>query len=175
MGIRITGGLFRGRIIDSPTGMLVRPTGARTREAVFNILQDVSSFKVLDLFAGSGVMGIEAISRGASSVVVVENNKKQAQSIKNNYRKLQIERNLTLFEKDALSIESHLENLKFDLIYGDPPFKEDYPDLRKFLEYLEPSGVAIFECPSRKLPAWAEEAKIRKYGESSLVFFRKEP
>ena len=90
MGIRVTGGLFRGRVINSPEGLLVRPTGARTREAVFNILQDVSGFSVLDLFAGSGIMGIEALSRGASSVVAVENNRTQALAIKNNYRHLQI-------------------------------------------------------------------------------------
>jgi len=174
MGIRITGGMLRGRIIDSPSGLSVRPTGARTREAVFNILQDVSGFSVLDLFSGSGIMGIEAISRGASSVVAVENNRKQAISLRNNYRKLQIENNLTLWERDVLSLEFSHEKKTFDLIYADPPFTETYPDLRKFLDFLSPDGVAIFECPSRAIPEWALEGKVRRYGESSLAFFWKD-
>ena len=174
MGIRVTGGLFRGRVINSPEGLLVRPTGARTREAVFNILQDVSGFSVLDLFAGSGIMGIEALSRGASSVVAVENNRTQALAIKNNYRHLQIEKSLTLLEKDALTLDSVLASYQFDLIYADPQFIKEYPDLRKFLDFLSPDGVAIFECPSRAIPEWALEGKVRRYGESSLAFFWKD-
>ncbi|MEE1277048.1 MAG: 16S rRNA (guanine(966)-N(2))-methyltransferase RsmD [Fibrobacteraceae bacterium] len=174
MGIRVTGGLFRGRVINSPEGLLVRPTGARTREAVFNILQDVSGFSVLDLFAGSGIMGIEALSRGASSVVAVENNRAQALAIKTNYRHLQIEKSLTLLEKDALTLDSVLASYQFDLIYADPPFVKEYPDLRKFLDFLSPDGVAIFECPSRAIPEWALEGKVRRYGESSLAFFWKD-
>ena len=70
MPIRITGGDLRGRMVPSPPSMKTRPTGSRTREALFNILQSVDGFRMLDLFAGSGIMGIEALSRGASHVVV---------------------------------------------------------------------------------------------------------
>ena len=72
MPIRITGGDLRGRMVPSPPSMKTRPTGSRTREALFNILQSVDGFRMLDLFAGSGIMGIEALSRGASHVVAVE-------------------------------------------------------------------------------------------------------
>ena len=181
MPIRITGGALRGRNIPSPPTMKTRPTGSRTREALFNILQSVDGFRVLDLFAGSGIMGVEALSRGASSVVAVEMAHSQARLLLQGYKSLSLESRLTLLEKNALTLEKELvcgtEN--FDLIYADPPFKDmEYPDLRKFWEWLNPGGVAVFEAPSKKLPAWAQgesdagRLQIRRYGESSLLVFR---
>jgi 16S rRNA (guanine966-N2)-methyltransferase len=86
-----------------------------------------------------------------------------------------------LLEKNALNIEKELlcSERGFDLIYADPPFKDmEYPDLRKYWEWLNPGGVAVFEAPSRNLPAWVKEAseaglvQVRRYGESSLVIYR---
>ena len=181
MPIRITGGLLRGRNVPSPDTSKTRPTGSRTREALFNILQGVEGFRVLDLFAGTGIMGIEAISRGAASVVAVEMAHAQARLVLQAYKSLSLEKQLTLFEKNALTLEkeSLCVSEGFDLIYADPPFKDmEYPDLRKFWDWLNPGGVAVFEAPSRNLPAWAKEAsdagtvQVRRYGESSLVIYR---
>ena len=88
MAIRITGGTFRGRQIASPLTSKTRPTGAMAREALFNILQNVEGFHVLDLFAGSGCVGIEAVSRGAESVTAVEKNGAQARSLAASYKSL---------------------------------------------------------------------------------------
>ncbi|WP_407441084.1 16S rRNA (guanine(966)-N(2))-methyltransferase RsmD [Fibrobacter sp.] len=181
MPIRITGGSLRGRNVPSPDGNKTRPTASRTREALFNILQGVENFRVLDLFAGSGIMGIEAISRGASSVVAVELNHSQAHLVYNAYKALNLSSKLTLLEKNALALpkDGLCANEGFDLIYADPPFKGmEYPDLRSFIDWLNPGGVAVFEAPSRDLPLWAklDEAEkkvdIRKYGESSLLIYR---
>ena len=126
-------------------------------------------------------MGIEALSRGASHVVAVEMAHSQAHLILQAYKALSLESKLTLFEKNALTLEKELlcSQNGFDLIYADPPFKDmDYPDLRAFWQWLNPGGVAVFEAPSRKLPAWANEEsdagrlQIRRYGESSLLVFR---
>lgn len=181
MPIRITGGSLRGRNVPSPEGNKTRPTASRTREALFNILQGVENFRVLDLFAGSGVMGIEAISRGAASVTAVELNHSQAHLVYNAYKALNLLPKLNLLEKNALSLSKDelCKNEGFDLIYADPPFKGmEYPDLRSFLEWLNPGGVAVFEAPSRDLPAWAKQdetekkVNVRKYGESSLLIYR---
>lgn len=183
MPIRITGGDYRGRNVPSPDTSKTRPTASRTREALFNILQGVENFRVLDLFAGTGIMGIEAISRGASSVVAVEMAHAQSRLVLQAYKSLALESRLTLLEKNALTLsrDELCSEDGFDLIYADPPFKDmEYPDLRPFVEWLNPGGVAVFEAPSRNLPAWAKEAEtageasIRKYGESSLVIFRKD-
>lgn len=184
MPIRITGGEFRGRNVPSPDTMKTRPTASRTREALFNILQGVDGFRVLDLFAGSGIMGIEAISRGASNVTAVEMAHAQARLIFNAYKALNLNSRLTLLETNALTLSKKTlcsEN-GFDLIYADPPFKDmEYPDLRIFLDWLNPGGVAVFEAPSRNLPKWAKDdelekkVNIRKYGESSLLIYRSRP
>lgn len=181
MPIRITGGTLRGRNVPSPDTSKTRPTGSRTREALFNILQGVENFRVLDLFAGTGIIGIEAISRGAAGVVAVEMAHSQARLVYQAYKALGLSEKITLLEKNVLTLEKGLlcsEN-GFDLIYADPPFKDmEYPDLRKYWEWLNPGGVAVFEAPSRNLPAWVKEAdesgtvQVRRYGESSLVIYR---
>ena len=181
MPIRITGGLMRGRNVPSPETSKTRPTASRTREALFNILQGVEGFRMLDLFAGTGIMGIEALSRGAAHVVAVEMAHSQARLVYQAYKALSLDKQITLYEKNALTLdkESLCAEEGFDLIYADPPFKDmEYPDLRKYWEWLNPKGVAVFEAPSRNLPAWAKEAsdegklQIRRYGESSLLVYR---
>jgi 16S rRNA (guanine966-N2)-methyltransferase len=179
MPIRITGGLMRGRNVPSPETSKTRPTASRTREALFNILQGVENFRMLDLFAGTGIMGIEAISRGAASVIAVEMAHAQARLVWQAYKALSIDSKLTLLEKNVLSLdkETLCREGGFDLIYADPPFKDmEYPDLRPFYEWLNPGGVAVFEAPSRKIPAWVQEldnVQVRRYGESSLVIYRR--
>ena len=179
MPIRITGGLLRGRNIESPDSMKTRPTASRTREALFNILQGVEGFRMLDLFAGSGIMGLEAISRGAASVTAVELARVQARMIERSYKSVGVFDKLKLLETNVLTLKKEVLCAEdgFDLIYADPPFKDmDYPDLRPFIDWLNPGGVAVFEAPSRKLPGWATEegfqGQVRRYGESSLIIFR---
>ena len=107
----------------------------------------------------------------------------QAHLLLQGYKALSLEKNLTLYEKNVLALEK--EELcaegGFDLIYADPPFKDmEYPDLRSFWQWLNLGGVAVFEAPSRNLPAWVKEAsdagtvQVRRYGESSLVIYRPE-
>lgn len=172
---------MRGRNVPSPETSKTRPTASRTREALFNILQGVENFRMLDLFAGTGIMGIEAISRGASSVVAVEMAHSQARLVYQAYKALGIIDKLTLLEKNALTLEREALCAEegFDLIYADPPFKDmQYPDLRKYWEWLNVGGVAVFEAPSKNLPAWVKEAdeagtvQVRRYGESSLIIYR---
>ena len=175
MSIRITGGMLRGRNVPSPDSMKTRPTASRTREALFNILQSVDGFRMLDLFAGSGIMGLEALSRGAASVIAVEMVHSQARMVYQAYKALGQESKLQLLEANALTLDrdKFCKDKGFDLIYADPPFKNmEYPDLRPFIDWLEPGGVAVFEAPSRAIPAWASDAEVRRYGESSLLVYR---
>ena len=179
MPIRITGGFLRGRNIESPDSMKTRPTASRTREALFNILQGVDGFRMLDLFAGSGIMGLEAVSRGAVSVTAVELARPQARMIERSYKAMGVDSKLKLLETNVLTLKKEIvcADGGFDLIYADPPFKDmDYPDLRPFIEWLNPGGVAVFEAPSRKLPGWATgddfQGQVRRYGESSLIIFK---
>jgi 16S rRNA (guanine966-N2)-methyltransferase len=186
--IRITGGALRGRLIPSPAGKGVRPTSSVAREALFNVLQSAlpgllcpQGFAVLDLFAGSGIMGFEALSRGARFVESVEMNRTQALAIQNAALNLKVNNNIKV---NCISVEKWLRDngarqASFDLVYADPPFTQEYPDLRPFLAVLRAGGRAVFEHPTKKPPAWIteaaakEECQVRKYGESSIAIFSK--
>jgi len=174
MSIRITGGELRGRMVPSPAGGATRPTSSLARQALFNILVSVDGFVVLDLFAGSGIVGIEALSRGAARVHAVENSKVQGKVLLKAYQDLGLSDRTSLHACDVLALPTRPfpDVGSFDLIYADPPFVNTYPDLRPFLSWLAPGGTAVFEAPSRALPSWAEEATSqRRYGESTLLMF----
>lgn len=172
MAIRITGGNWGGRFVKSPDGRDTRPTSSITRQALFNILaEDIEGALVLDLFAGSGVISAEALSRGAQHSTLIEMGKSQSQLLRSNFECLGALSQVRIISQDALKLDPSVLG-KFHLIYADPPFTKSYPDLRNFLACLVEGGTAVFEMPSRNLPAWSEEAiMLRKYGESTLAFF----
>jgi 16S rRNA (guanine966-N2)-methyltransferase len=126
--MRIIGGLYRSRLISMPKGAEIRPTQDKVRQAIFNILQDVSGKTVLELFAGSGAFGIEAISRGARHVTFVENNNKCVQTIAENLDSLKVEASLyRIIRANALEVAAGLEKKegRFDLVFLDPPYHQD--------------------------------------------------
>jgi len=170
--MRITAGDLRGRVLPPLKEKGVRPTSSKTREALFNILGAVDGFNVLDLYSGTGSIGFEAISRGARQVTAVEISSKLLQAIKETAEKWKISEKVICHRNDVLRFATQ-NTEKYDLIFADPPFGEEYPDLRIFLPRLNEGGFAVFEMPSRNMPKWASEAmKIRNYGESSLAVFQ---
>lgn len=125
--VRIIGGKWRSRIIRFDDAEGLRPTTDRIRETVFNWLQPyIHQSRCLDLFAGSGVLGFETLSRGARELVFIEQNKKTSNSLRDNINRLQAE-NVTVYNQDALAwlqsaqSEQHC-NERFDLVFLDPPF-----------------------------------------------------
>ena len=172
--MRITAGDLRGRALLPLKDKGVRPTSSKTREALFNIIGEVRGFSVLDLYAGTGAIGFEAISRGASSASMVEISSNLLQAIKETAQKWEIAEKVICHRNDVLRFAAQTLQSpeRYDLIFADPPFSKEYPDLRIFLPRLNEGGFAIFEVPSRAMPTWASEAKkVRSYGESSLLIF----
>ena len=124
--MHIFSGLYKNKKIISPKGLETRPTSGRLREALFNICQsEVSGSSFLDLFSGSGAMGLEALSRGAKQVTFVDNNKESIQSIQVNIKSFGIEKESLVIEGDVFSIIKKLakQQKKFDIIYVDPPYE----------------------------------------------------
>jgi 16S rRNA (guanine966-N2)-methyltransferase len=184
--IRITGGEFRGRILKTPKGERTRPTQARLRQALFNSLQNyISEARVLDLFAGSGALGLESLSRGASSVVMVEDSRQAIKLIESNARDLGVSKQITLLGETVEHARKELVRLgPFDIVLADPPYAGGWEmkllnDL-PWEELLAPGGHFSLEWGTQKsqVEALPDEVfqlvKVREknYGDSVLTTYR---
>jgi 16S rRNA (guanine966-N2)-methyltransferase len=117
--LRVVAGELRGRRLQAPRGTRTRPTADRVREALFSMLGDISGANVLDLYAGSGALGIEALSRGAASAVFVDRDPRAAAAVKRNLASLGLEQRVV--REDALRFLARAEG-SFDLVFCDPPY-----------------------------------------------------
>ena len=185
--LRITSGIFRGRVIHAPTGTRTRPTQARLRQALFNSLQfEIPDARVLDLFAGSGALGFEALSRGAREVVFVENSKPAIKLIEKNAEDLKVTSLIRILPVSLESAWGSLEKTQpFDLILADPPYAGGWE--RKLLEeapwekVLKVEGYFCLEWGRLKsqvdeLPdevSCLEKVREKNYGDSLLTTYRR--
>ncbi|MFA6859906.1 MAG: 16S rRNA (guanine(966)-N(2))-methyltransferase RsmD [Clostridia bacterium] len=174
--MRIIAGKYKGKTIDAPKGDHARPTADMVRQALFTKLQFfIGGKSVLDLFAGSGAIGIEAISRGATEVVFVDENPLSISCIKKNLEKI-TEKGLVLETNYAMAIKK-LAGKKFDLIYIDPPYASNLylPALRLIFEreLLAPNGIVVCEhlASEEILPAKFFMFDQKKYGIKKLSYF----
>lgn len=122
--MNITAGKYKGQKVIAPDENITRPTLSKVRMSVFNTLQALVDFEgssFLDMFAGSGIMGLEAMSRGFTNVVSIEKNRKVYNIIKSNFKKYETDNNIRLFLGDSIKVCSKL-NTKFDVVYIDPPY-----------------------------------------------------
>ncbi len=128
MRLRITSGYLKGRFINVPKSELIRPTTERVRETIFNILNNKISFdgmRVLDIYAGSGALGFECLSRGADEVHFVEKNSTIYRNLEENIKLLQVENVCKIFKMPAIKFSSMKHVDEYDLILADPPFFKD--------------------------------------------------
>jgi 16S rRNA (guanine966-N2)-methyltransferase len=171
--VRIIAGEHRGARIFAPKGLDTRPTSDRVREAAFNLIGPVDGAVVLDLFAGSGAMGLEALSRGAASAVFVENDRDACRTIQRNVEKLRVT-GATVVERDALQALA-TDRRTYDLILCDPPY--GYADDDRLAPYLARAlgsdAVLVFETGARDEPAVVglRVRTSRTYGSARLTLF----
>lgn len=183
--LRITGGEFRGRVIQGPPGEGTRPTQVRIRQALFNSMQaQVVDAKVVDLFAGSGALGFEALSRGAVHAVFVERARPLIQVIRKNAQALGVMDRVTILEDSVAHVTAKLESLgPFQLVLADPPYEEGW-EMRILNELswstlLAPDGCLCLEWGLKKsiideLPdkvQGLEKIREKNYGDSVLTTY----
>lgn len=182
--MRVIAGSARGRKLDRPLGKRVRPTADRVKEALFStLISRFGSFDgliVLDLFAGSGALGIEALSRGVAKAIFVDSHPESITLTRNNLSLTGLLDSATLLLMDANKALKRFstEGRLFDIIFADPPYndKELSHSILKLLadqEYLSSGGVIAFETDSRselKLPDNLQLSSRKIYGETSLCF-----
>jgi len=176
--MRIIAGTHRGHTIHAPKGLDTRPTSDRVRENVFNLVGPVDGATVLDLYAGSGAYGLEALSRGAARVVFVELDRDAARTIERNLDKLRL--SATVLRQDALTTLATEGGTgrKYDLVLVDPPYDmylDLQPQLARYLPaVLADDGVLVVETGVRiepELPLM--ERTSRKYGQARITVYDK--
>lgn len=181
--MRVIGGEFKGRQLSVPGGRRIRPTSDRVREAIFDILGPAWTFqRVLDLFAGTGSLGIEALSRGAEEAVFVEQGKGALTVLKGNLKALGLKSRawvLPLIAKRGIAVLGERGEV-FDLIFMDPPYGKDV--VGKTLEeivrggILAPAGIIVAEHATRDRilpPLGLTLSQQRRYGDTTVSFFQK--
>ena len=187
--MRITGGEFGGRNLKVPKSDLIRPTQDRVREALFNILQfEVPGAAFLDLFAGSGAVGLEALSRGAKSVTFVERERRHLTVLKENLELLKVDtkaRACEVIAADAYAYLSRYTGPGFEIVFADPPYalgeERGYVEVLKTLAergVVKAGGLFIAEMTAsqsvEEVVGW-ELFRDRTYGKTRLCLWRKRP
>lgn len=175
--MRVIAGFLGGRIFDAPKGHRTHPMSDKMRGAIFGVLGDIKGLTVLDPFAGSGALAIEAISRGASSVVAVEVDKKAHETIERNLDALDISDKVKAIRAYANAWSTRHQVQKFDIILLDPPYdKLPFRDLDVLPRHLKDEGVLVLSWPGKA--DWypfqgLEMIESRNYGDSALYFYKK--
>jgi 16S rRNA (guanine966-N2)-methyltransferase len=187
--MRIIAGTYRSRILKSLKGVALRPTSDRLRETLFNVLSpNIAGSRFVDLFAGTGAIGIEALSRGAAEVVFIESHAPAVTLIRRNLESLGITTDATVLAVDALRGLAMLAARKnsgvpaFDHVFLDPPYAaaEDYSRVLEFLgaaDLLAPGGIVIaehrrnFDLPEE--PGALKRFRVLRQGDAALSFYRR--
>jgi 16S rRNA (guanine966-N2)-methyltransferase len=179
--MRLTGGLDRGRRLIAPRGARTRPTAAKVREAIFNILGPPPEGSVLDLYAGTGALGLEALSRGAVSAVFVEREHGALAALRRNLRELGVEDRSSVVAADVCTALRRLAtgHARFSWVFLDPPYVKETEGVLAELsgtDLLTPCAVVVVEHDRRHRPPASVGALFltdrREYGETELSFYR---
>lgn len=179
--MRVITGKARGIQLKTPEGLLTRPTADKVKEALFSIIQfEIPGASVLDLFGGTGQLGIEALSRGANSAVFVDAREDACKLIRENLKRTRLEEQAKVIRSDYLA---YLERCRetFDIIFLDPPYAEVFLEnsLNRITEIdiLHSGGIIVTERPLGKELPWEIDGYTRsrdyKYGKTLLAIYRK--
>ena len=179
--MRVITGSARGVPLKAPEGLQTRPTADRVKEALFSIIQfEVSGAKVLDLFGGSGQLGIEALSRGAKSAVFVDAGEQACKIIKENLKRCKLENQSTVIKCDYMEFLKRNRE-QYSIIFLDPPYAEVFLENAlkcvTEIDILQSNGIIVAERPlGKELPGdypGYTRSKDYKYGKTLLTIFRK--
>ena len=179
--MRVITGKARGIQLKTPDGLLTRPTADRVKEALFSIINfDIPGAKVLDLFGGTGQLGIEALSRGAASAVFVDAREESCKLIRENLKRTKLEKEAKVIRSDYLDYLNRCRE-QYNIIFLDPPYAEVFLEnsIKRITEIdiLQSDGIIVAERPLGKELPWEFEGYTRskdyKYGKVLLTIYRK--
>ena len=183
INMRIISGKARGTKLYTLEGTATRPTLDRVKESLFNIIQnDIEDSTVLDLFSGSGAIGLEFLSRGAKRAVLCDSSKDAIKIIKQNVQKTHFEEKVEVYNMEFTKLVERLQNQKFDIIYIDPPYATDFIkiSLEKIIEYElvnENTKIIVETDDETRILNQIEKMDVeitdkRKYGRATIIFLK---
>ena len=183
INMRIISGKARGTKLYTLDGTATRPTLDRVKESLFNIIQnDIEDSTVLDLFSGSGAIGLEFLSRGAKRAVLCDSSKDAIKIIKQNVQKTHFEEKVEVYNMEFTKLVERLQNQKFDIIYIDPPYATDFIkiSLEKIVEYElvnENTKIIVETDDETRILNQIEKMDVeitdkRKYGRATIIFLK---
>lgn len=179
MNIRVISGEFGGRKIEAPDGERTHPMGERIRNALFNkIIDDIPGAEVLDAFAGTGALGIEALSRGAHTATFIEKDRVAQNVIAQNIATLGLEDRATLVRTTTLNWLETSGGREFDLILVDPPYHDmQLSTVEQLMGLLKPGALMVLSHPGRSESPTKPGVVVvdnRSYGDATLTFYRRD-
>ena len=175
--MRIIAGTLGGRQFNSPGTNRTHPMSDKMRGALFNILGDLDGLTVLDAFGGSGALALEAVSRGATKVIVIDNDRSAQRTIDDNIKLLDVSARIDLVKASANAWLTTNQSATFDIVLCDPPYDNPQPELlRSLAGSLEPGGIMVISYPTSLEPLHIADLEILKnqtYGDGQLIFYRR--
>ncbi len=181
--MRVISGTAKGVSLKTPSGMETRPTADRVKEAVFSIIQfHIPGARILDLFGGTGQLGIEALSRGGKSTVFVDRREEACALIRENLRRAKLESNARVVRGDYLTYLNRTKET-FDIIFLDPPYGEDFLENSLIriteIDILQSGGIIVTERPLGKdlsldFPGFSK-SRDYKYGNTLIAVYQRNP
>lgn len=179
MNVRLISGQFGGRSISCPPGERTHPMGERVRGSLFNILGDVTGLAVLDAFAGSGALGLEALSRGAVHATFIERDKTAQNVISDNITTLNVDEQSKLIRTSVAQWDETSKHEQFDVIFADPPYHDSQlSTVARLVKYLKPNGLMVLSYSGRESVPTVNGVVVvdnRSYGDAALAFYRPVP
>jgi 16S rRNA (guanine966-N2)-methyltransferase len=175
--VRVVAGRLGGRIFDSPRTHRTHPMSEKARGAIFNALGDIEGLTLLDAYAGSGAVAIEAVSRGAREVLAIDVDAEAVKTVSGTIKLLGIQKELTVLRKNISGWSRNNQTRQFDVVVADPPYSDIRPDvIERLTLHVKQGGVFVLSWPSsetvRDFAAHTRLA-VRPLGDITLVFYRK--
>tara|TARA_B110000014_G_scaffold263268_1_gene259462 strand:- start:131 stop:658 length:528 start_codon:yes stop_codon:yes gene_type:complete len=171
--VTVIAGKYKGRKLFQFNNSNVRPTQAKVKKSIFDILGPLNNMKVLDLYSGVGSLGIESLSRGASHLTAVEKNPSVFKILVKNIRKICDNDDDVKLHRADVDKFLNRSNQKFDLIFADPPYEEfNFFDIKESISnFLSVGGIFCMEMQATKSIKFEEDVRIKKYGNTQVIFW----
>ena len=175
--MRVVAGKLGGRVFEDPRGNRTHPMSEKARGAIFNALGDIDGLTVLDTYSGTGALAIEAISRGAASVLAIDVDTDAVKTISANVSALGLEDSITVLRKNISGWSRNNQQKQYDIVLADPPYHDIRPDVIERLGvHVKPDGLFVLSWPGSEAVREFKGLDLishKTYGDAQLVFYRR--